>query len=209
MPASDVGSGPTMLFGVTPSTPRLSRMLWIPDWNCASGPRMLLGTTTPVMPGVRPVPWIVTISPGETMPGSGPETCRLAALRNTILLGPGGETVRLNVAVKPLALAVTTTAPALPPAVTLVDALPLASVVVLCVATVAEPLVTENETGTFATGLPVESVTFTTSGFAKAAFAIAVWLLPETSVSPAIGAVIVAVNVAVSCAPPEPAVTCT
>src|SRR5579872_4629195 len=149
---------------------------------------------------------MVTMAPAAT-PG-----CRLAPFRKTTLAGPGGLTVRLKVIERPPMRAVITTAPAVPPAVTVVEALPLTSVEALAVVTVALPLVTEKVTDAFCTGWPLESVTLTTSGLAKGVFTTVAWLLPETMVMPATdagGVFMVTANVALIKLLPDPAVTCT
>src|SRR5437763_1008106 len=68
-----------------------------------------------------PLPLMITISPGETAP------CRkLAALANVTLVGPGRREVSVKLVLNVEVAAVTTMVPAFGPAVTVVEACPLA-----------------------------------------------------------------------------------
>jgi hypothetical protein len=84
-----------------------------------------------------------------------------------VIEGPGGMDVRLAVAVSPPALAVTTMGPACAPAVTVVEARPVASVLALAGFTVALPDVTANVTAVFGTTFPPASFATKATGCPK------------------------------------------
>src|SRR5579872_4920509 len=104
-----------------------------------SGPTpKLLEEIAPFRLGARPAARIVAMLQGEIEPfwKSAPFTKLLA-----VICGPGGDTVREKVTGARLpALAVTVTAPAVPPACTVTCARPLPSVVTLEEESVAGPL---------------------------------------------------------------------
>src|SRR5512133_2446475 len=95
-------------------------------------------------PGARPLAMMVATLHGESAP-----RWKSAPFRklDAVSVGPGGDTVRLNVCEKPLAAAVTVTAPAVAPAVTVTCACPLEPVLTVALESVAGP-VTVNVTGT-------------------------------------------------------------
>src|SRR5437763_11202725 len=110
-----------------------------------------------------PLPLMITISPGETAP------CRkLAALANVTLVGPGRREVSVKLVLNVEVAAVTTMVPAFGPAVTVVEACPLAPVGTDAEPRDAVPLVTVKVTVAPCTGLPAVSSTFATSGEPKA-----------------------------------------
>src|SRR5579859_2879645 len=110
-----------------------------------------------------PLPLMMTISPGETAP------CRkLAAFLKVTLVGPGRREVSVKFVLNVEVAAVTTIVPAFGPAVTLVEACPLAPVGADDEPSEALPLVTVKVTVAPCTGLPLASTTFTTSGEVKA-----------------------------------------
>src|ERR1700722_3869789 len=102
---------------------------------------MLYALTSPCTPGAMPVPPMITISPGAT----GPVT-KLAPFAKVTLAAPGSRAVKLNVALKPAVVAVTTMGPEFAPAVTVVEACQFAPVVADADPSDAPPLVTWNVT---------------------------------------------------------------
>src|SRR5690349_19079824 len=114
-----------------------------------------------------PLPLMITISPGET--GIGWLAPRqLAALANVTVVGPGRREVSVKFVLNVEVAAVTTMVPAFGPAVTLVEACPLAPVGTDAEPRDALPLVTVNVTVAPWTPFPLVSTTFTTSGEPKA-----------------------------------------
>src|SRR5579871_5925978 len=89
-----------------------------PDSTNGNGPSPngLIPETTPVIPDAMPGP-VTVASPQGTRP-----TTPLAAFAKLVLViaGPGNCTVRAKLTLNPAALAVTTTEPAVVPAVTLI-----------------------------------------------------------------------------------------
>src|SRR5580704_6164788 len=135
-----------------------------------SGPRILRPLTTPCTPLAKPEPWMVTISPGATQPGfSQPGwSLKKVPFKNTMPCGPIWPADNVNVVEKVPDVATMVIFPAVEPAVTAVEAAPVASVVVVGVATTALPLVTANVTGAPGTPLPKASTTLTINGAGKA-----------------------------------------
>src|SRR5207253_60914 len=114
--------------------------------------------------GAMPGPKMVTMAPGAT-PGA-----KLAPLRKPemVRLGPGSLLVSANDAVKVPTVAETEIGPGELPAVTVMEALPEASVLAEAAESVALPPVTANATSTLAIGFPLLAVTLATRGCAKA-----------------------------------------
>src|SRR5947209_8485784 len=139
-----------------------------------SGPTMLFGVNVPCRPVRSPLPVIVTIDPGAI------PDWKLAPLTKAMLVGPGSRDVSENTVENPLADAVTVIGPALAPAVTVVEAWPVESVVTVEDPSVAEPFVTAKLTWAPPTPLPFASVTFTTTGDPNAELTSATCALPET-----------------------------
>src|SRR5579863_2479903 len=96
------------------------------------------GVRTPVTPGRIPTPRMVAIPPGE-MPVLG---LKLAPLTMVMLPGPARCAVRVNVTLNVDMLAVTVIAPAVAPAVTLMEACPFEPVTADEELRVAVPAVT-------------------------------------------------------------------
>src|SRR5215475_8266642 len=130
---------------------------------------MLFAVTMVCSPGARPGATIVAMLQGESEPNAkSAPFIKLPA----VSVGPGGATVRLNCWLKPLELAVTVTAPAVAPALTVTEACPVLSVFTVLAERVAGPE-TLNCTGT-PTAVPLLAFNFTTNGAPKLALVIAV-----------------------------------
>src|SRR6476660_3963810 len=101
--------------------------------SCPTGE--VVGVTTPCTVGAIPAPKMVTMPPGTT-PGA-----KLAPLRNPemVRLGPGSLLVSANDAVKLPTVAETEIGPGVAPAVTVMEALPEASVFAVAAESVALP----------------------------------------------------------------------
>src|SRR5580700_10780357 len=113
---------------------------------------------------------MVTISPGATQPGEVQPgwIWKKVPFRNTMFCGPICPEVKVKVVEKVAEAATIVMFPAVEPAVTAVEAAPVASVVAVGVATTALPLDTVNVTGAPGTPLPNASTTLTINGAAKA-----------------------------------------
>src|SRR5579863_9781044 len=94
------------------------KVIVTPDKVVGSWPALLAPDTNPVPAGRMPVPLIVAIPPGE-MPVFG---SKLAPFTMVRLDGPGRCAVRLKFTLKVEDVALTVIAPAVPPAVALVEA---------------------------------------------------------------------------------------
>src|SRR5580704_7927009 len=101
-------------------------------------PLVIGAGTTPETPGSIPKPRMFAIEPGET-PVFG---SKLAPLMIVILVGAGGSDMRVKLTLKVAVAAVTVIAPAVAPAVTVVEACPEEFVVAEAVPSVAVPEVT-------------------------------------------------------------------
>src|SRR5579863_1806611 len=114
---------------------------------------------------------MVTISPGATQPGDGQPfwSWKKVPFKKTMCWGPMRPAVNVNVVVNVPEVATIEMLPAVAPAVTMVEATPVGSVVVVGVAITALPLDTANVTGAPGTPLFWLSTTLTTSGATNAA----------------------------------------
>src|SRR6185312_5531408 len=159
----------------------LLKVTCTPASAVGSGPTMLAAATTPATCGARPLPRIVSTSPGETVPGAVPRDAKLAPLTKERFVGPGLREVSVKVVESEPTLAVTTIGPAGDPAETPTEAVPSAAVVAVAAPREAGPLVTAKLTVTPGSGLLLLSRTLTTTGCANTVLIGAVWPEPETA----------------------------
>src|ERR1700733_14078778 len=146
------------------------KVMVTPEKVVGSCPALLAAGGTPVTPDRIPVPLMVGIPPGE-IPVFG---LKLAPFTMLMLAGPLGCAVRVKLTLKLDDVALTVMVPGVPPAVTVVDACPVESVIAEEGVSVAAPEVTWKLTCTPATPLPAEFTTATVRGEAKA---VSIWAL--------------------------------
>ncbi len=125
-----------------------------------SPPMMLKPLKNPCAPVRIPVPVMVTIDPGAA---TLVVVEKLAPFANLMLLGPVRRVVKVNNTVKVPYDAAMLTGPPVPPAVTVVEALPWLSVLGFEFEITAFPLNSAKLIGTPATPLPALSISLTTS----------------------------------------------
>src|SRR5665213_2743324 len=145
------------------------KVIVTPEKVVGSEPSGLTADNTPWTPGKIPMPRMVASPPGE-MPVFG---SKLAPFTIVMLEGPGSCAVRLKVTLKVEDVALIVIAPAVAPAVTVVDACPVESVITEEEPSVTTPEVTTKFTWVPETPLPFESTTLTVSGSANAVLIVA------------------------------------
>src|ERR1700683_1865349 len=111
------------------------KLMVTPENVVGSSPALLAADSSPWTPGRIPGPLMVAIPPGE-MPVFG---SKLAPLTMVMLLGPTGCAVKVKLTLKAPEVALIVMVPGVAPAVTVVDACPVESVVAVAEPSVALP----------------------------------------------------------------------
>src|SRR5580698_8436056 len=145
------------------------KVMVTPEKVVGSWPELFAAGSTPVTPDRMPLPRMLAIPPGE-IPVFG---LKLAPLTTVMLDGPNGCAVSVKLTLKVADVAVTVIVPGVPPAVTVVDACPVASVMAEEDPSEAVPEVTWKFTCVPETPLPPEFTTLTVSGEVNAVLILA------------------------------------